>query len=102
MQQVVGQKGPGAVGGVPGKQQPAEFGHAFTALAGTVQLYSGPQHEELEGLQEPVLLLPTLEDLLADSLPLPRPMGLHSILPLWRKKDTLCYSCLYVYMFVCL
>lgn len=86
MLQVVGQKASGAAGGVAGEQQATELGHGVPALAGAVQLHGRPQHEELEGLQEPVLLLPTLEHLLAQSLPLLRPAGLHRLLPLQREE----------------
>lgn len=69
--EVVREEGPRTVGRVSGKQQPAEERNVFIPpLHAAVQLHRSAQHQQLERLQQPELLLSALEDSLAELLPL--------------------------------
>lgn len=62
MAEVVGQEAAWALGRVAGEQEPAEERHVPSRLHAAVQLHRSAQHQQLERLQQPELLLPALED----------------------------------------
>lgn len=87
MPEVVGEEGARAVGRVPREQQPAEERDVLTGLHAAVQLRRSAQHQQLQRLQHPQLLLLALEQPLAELLPLRRAGALSSRLPLDRNQE---------------
>ncbi|KAG7231176.1 hypothetical protein INR49_012007 [Caranx melampygus] len=68
--EVVGEEGARAVGRVPREQQPAEERDVSSTLHAAVQLHRSVQHQQLQRLQQPQLLLAALKHLLTQLLPL--------------------------------
>ena len=86
--QVVGEEGARAGRGVPGEQQPAEHGHVLASLHGAVQLGRAAQHQQLQSLHQPQLLLPALEHALAQPPPLLRRGAVRRRRPLEGERES--------------